>query len=189
ILHLLYSRFVTKVFFDLGFLGVTEPFTRVVNQGMVTYHGGAMSKSRGNLVELGATIERWGADSARVAVMFAGPPEDDLEWDTVSIAGVHRWLGRVWRAVFGAAGPGAGGSASGSELRRLAHRTMQAVTADLERIAFNVAIAKLMTLSNELQRAVDDRVEAPALREAAEALVLLLAPIAPHLAEELWHEA
>jgi leucyl-tRNA synthetase len=190
ILHLLYSRFVCKVLCDLGLVGFTEPFLKLVNQGMVLYHGGAMSKSQGNVVELGPTIERWGADATRVAVMFAGPPEDDTDWSAVSVSGVQKWLGRVWRAVFEAAARDAGERSGGGEnLRRIAHRTVGAVTADYERIGFNVAVAKMMILSNELQGALDAGVEGQAAVEAAEQLVLLLAPMAPHIAEELWHEA
>jgi len=149
-----------------------------------------MSKSRGNLVELGPTIDRWGADSARLTVMFAGPPADDLDWSTVSMAGIHKWLGKVWRVVHRTieVSDEADGAA-GEELRRQTHRTVKAVTRDLERIGFNVAIAKLMTLTNELQRALDKGVGRSAVRDAAERLVLMLSPMAPHIAEELWHEA
>jgi leucyl-tRNA synthetase len=190
ILHLLYSRFVTKVFFDLDLVGFTEPFLKSVNQGMVLYHGDAMSKSKGNLVELGPTIERWGADATRVAVMFAGPPEDDMDWAAVSLAGIQKWLGRVWRAVFEAAAREDGERSDvSSDLRRIVHRTVKAVGADYERIGFNVAVAKMMILTNELQRALDAGVDGEAAVEAAERLVLLLAPMAPHIAEELWHEA
>jgi leucyl-tRNA synthetase len=191
ILHLLYSRFVTKALYDQHLVGFTEPFTRLVNQGMVLFEGEAMSKSRGNLVEMGPTIEQWGADAARVTVMFAGPPQDDLDWSTVSMSGVHKWLGRVWRTVFeaGTKEVPEGRSAAALALRRSTHRAVKAVTADLERIAFNVAIAKLMTLTNELQRAIDAGVDGAATREAAETLVLLLSPLAPHIAEELWHQA
>ncbi len=191
ILHLLYSRFITKVLFDLGLVGFTEPFHKLVNQGMVLYHGDAMSKSRGNLVELGPTIDRWGADATRLAVMFAGPPEDDVDWASVSMSGLRKWLGRVWRAVFEAASRRAAGATPDvdDELRRTTHRTVKAVTADYERVGFNVAIAKMMTLTNELQRALDADAGGEAAIEAAERLVLLVAPMAPHIAEELWHEA
>jgi leucyl-tRNA synthetase len=197
ILHLLYARFIAKVLFDLGLVPFTEPFMRLVNQGMVYFKGGAFSKSRGNVVEPLPLMERWGADSIRLAMMFASPPEDDMDWAAVSVAGVHKWLGRVWRAVHRAgegsrdrgAPPSAGGTAADEELRRAVHRTVKGVTADLDRIGFNVAISKLMTLTNELQRGLDGSVSAPAALEAAERLVLLLTPLAPHFAEELWHEA
>jgi leucyl-tRNA synthetase len=200
ILHLLYSRFITKVLYDLGYVGFVEPFTTLVNQGMVTYGGQAMSKSRGNLVELGPTIEKWGADAARVTIMFAGPPQDDVDWASVSVAGVHKWLGRVWRTVFaateaaaseggGTSGDGDAVAGAGESLRRAANRTLKQVTADYDRHGFNVAISKMMVLTNELQRALDAGVRGEPVRDAAEKLVLVLAPMAPHIAEELWHEA
>jgi leucyl-tRNA synthetase len=200
ILHLLYSRFIVKVLYDLGHVGFVEPFTTLVNQGMVLYGGEAMSKSKGNLVELGPTIEKWGADTVRLTVMFAGPPEDDTDWAAVSVSGVHKWLGRLWRAVFavveggprggwGTSGDGDSAAPVGDELRRYVHRTVKAVTADYDRIGFNVAISKMMMLTNELQRALEAGVRGEAVREAAEKLVLVLAPFAPHIAEELWHEA
>jgi leucyl-tRNA synthetase len=189
ILHLLYARFVTKVLFDLGLVRFIEPFVRLVNQGMVYFKGGAFSKSRGNVVEPLPLIEQWGADTIRLAMMFASPPEDDMDWAAVSVSGVHKWLGRVWRAVHRAAEVSGDGGPADDELRRLTHRTVKGVTADLERIGFNVAISKLMTLTNELQRALDSGIRGAVARDAAERLVLLLAPIAPHIAEELWHEA
>ncbi len=190
ILHLLYARFITKVLFDLGLVMFTEPFKRLINQGMVYFKGGAFSKSRGNVVEPLPLIEQWGADTVRLAMMFASPPEDDMDWAAVSVSGVHKWLGRVWRVVHRAAGvSGDGDSSTEDELRRFTHRTVKGVTTDLERVGFNVAISKLMTLTNELHRALDSGVRGVAARDAAERLVLLLAPMAPHIAEELWHEA
>jgi leucyl-tRNA synthetase len=190
ILHLLYARFIIKVLFDLGLVPFIEPFIKLVNQGMVYYKGGAFSKSRGNVVEPIPLIEQWGADTIRLAMMFASPPEDDMDWAAVSVWGVHKWLGRVWRAVHRAAEvSGDGDSPAGDELQRLIHRTVRGVTTDLERIGFNVAISKLMTLTNELQRSLDSGLRGVAARDAAERLVLLLAPMAPHIAEELWHEA
>ena len=154
ILHLLYSRFITKVLFDLGHVKFTEPFRNLLNQGMVIYKGAALSKSRGNVVEPLPLIERWGADSIRLAMMFAAPVEDDVDWATVSVSGVHKWLGRVWRAVHEAASAsgGDGTSAEPETLRRLTHRTVKAVTTDYDRFGFNVAIAKLMGLTNEIHR-------------------------------------
>jgi leucyl-tRNA synthetase len=192
ILHLLYSRFITKVLFDLGLVPFTEPFTRLVNQGMVYFKGGAFSKSRGNVVEPLPLIQQWGADTVRLAMMFASPPEDDMDWGAVSVSGVHKWLGRVWRTVHRAAvasGEDDGDGSAGDELRRLTHRTMKAVTSDIERIGFNVAISKLMTLTNELKRGLEAGVPGPIARDTAERLVLMLSPLAPHIAEELWHEA
>jgi leucyl-tRNA synthetase len=190
ILHLLYARFFIKALFDLGMVSFSEPFVRLLNQGMVVYEGEAMSKSRGNLVELGPTIDSWGADTVRVTVMFAGPPQDDLDWATVSLAGAHKWLARVWRVVHEAVGLGTvdrqAGSVPAEDLRAAAHRGAKAVTDDLERFAFNVAISKMMVLTSQIQAALTSGADPAALHEASEMLVRLIAPIAPHIAEELW---
>ncbi|HYT25638.1 MAG TPA: class I tRNA ligase family protein, partial [Actinomycetota bacterium] len=186
ILHLLYSRFFVKVLHDLGLVPFTEPFRALLNQGMVVMRGAAMSKSRGNLVEPSALIEEHGADVARLTMLFAGPFEDDVDWADVSPEGVARWVQRVWRTVHLAVGePGAG--APDPELVRLAHRTTQGVGDDLERFRFNTAIAKLMVLTNGLSDALrHGRGTAAERRDAAERLVLLLAPLAPFVTEELW---
>jgi leucyl-tRNA synthetase len=135
-------------------------------------------------------MEKWGADSIRTTMLFAGPVEDDVDWATVSAAGAHKWLGRVYRAVFEAAerGDGDGGDA-GEALLRLVHRTRKEVTRAFDHQRFNVAIARLMTLTNELVHALDGGVGGTPVREAAETLVKTVAPFAPHIAEELWHEA
>jgi leucyl-tRNA synthetase len=196
ILHLLYSRFVVKVLHDIGLMSFVEPFTRLLNQGMVINEGAALSKSKGNVVEPLPLIERWGADAIRTTMLFSGPVEDDVDWATVSAQGAHKWLSRVWRSVWEAAESGtvAPGETSGDdegqdELRRVVHRTRKAVTADMERHRFNVAIAKLMTLTNELVRALDAGLHGPQTREAAESLTQMIAPFAPHMAEELWRRA
>ena len=190
ILHLLYARFFTKVLCDMGLVGFPEPFTSLLNQGMVVMHGAAMSKSRGNLVEPSAIIDEHGADVARLTILFAGPFEDDVDWADVSPEGMARWVQRVWRAVHAAvAEPAAGEPAwpDDPELVRLAHRTTAGVTDDLERFRFNTAISKLMVLSNGLADAVRaGRASAAQRRDAAERLVLLLAPLAPFVTEELW---
>jgi leucyl-tRNA synthetase len=187
ILHLLYSRFVTKACQDLGFISFSEPFSRLMNQGQVIYGGAAMSKSRGNLVEPMPLVERYGADTVRLTMLFAGPFEDDVDWKTVSTEGTHKWLRRAHRAVFDAV------EASDDpqreepmELKRVTHRTIKGVTEDLERFGFNVAISKLMVLTNEMTKTL---AAGGGAREAAEALTLLLAPLGPFLAEELWREA
>jgi leucyl-tRNA synthetase len=153
-------------------------------------HGAAMSKSRGNLVEPSEIIDEHGADVARLTMLFAGPFEDDVDWADVSPEGMARWVQRVWRTVHLAAAPpaaGGAGRADDPELERLAHRTTAGVTDDLERFRFNTAISKLMVLSNGLADAVRaGRGGAAQRRDAAERLVLLLAPLAPFVTEELW---
>jgi leucyl-tRNA synthetase len=189
ILHLLYSRFITKVLYDIGLVSFTEPFTRCLNQGMVINEGAALSKSRGNVVEPLPLMEKWGADSIRTTMLFAGPVEDDVDWATVSAAGAHKWLGRVYRAVFEAADRGEGGGEDGDRLLRMVHRTRKEVTRAFDHHRFNVAIARLMTLTNELVHALDAGGGGAPVRAAAETLVKTVAPFAPHIAEELWHEA
>jgi len=180
ILHLLYSRFFTKVLHDMGMVGFREPFPRLLNQGMVIMQGAKMSKSRGNLVEPAPLIEEWGADTIRVTMLFAGPVEDDIDWATVSPAGVHSWLGRVWRVALAAADQG---GEDPEELRRLTHRTIREVTDLYERFRTNVAVARLMELTTEIRRVLDD---GGSVRQATEALVLMLAPMAPFITEEIW---
>jgi leucyl-tRNA synthetase len=182
ILHLLYCRFVTKVLNDIGLVPFREPFPKLLNQGMVIMKGAKMSKSRGNLVEPMPLVDRWGADTIRVTMLFANKPEDDIDWATVSPEGVHDWLGRVWRAVHDAAERD---GQDGGSLRRLTHRTVRTITELYERYRFNVAVAKLMELTNEIRSALD---RGEAARTACSTLVLLMAPMAPFIAEELWRE-
>ena len=187
ILHLLYSRFVTKVFYDMDLVTFTEPFPRLMNQGQVIFDGASMSKSRGNIVEPMPLIERWGADTMRLTMLFAGPFEDDIDWKLIAPEGDRRppsnaWLGRVFAAVDDAV------ARDGEEpeaLRRLTHRTIKGVMQDLERFRFNVAISKLQVLTNELRAALD---AGGGGRGAASALAQMLAPLAPFAAEELWRE-
>ncbi len=185
ILHLLYSRFVTKVLYDLEMVGFTEPFPRLMNQGQVIYDGASMSKSKGNIIEPMPLVERWGADTMRLTMLFAGPFEDDIDWKLIAPApdkrpGVHQWLGRVFAAVSDAVATSAEEPAS---LVRLTHKTIKGVTDDVERFRLNTAISKLMVLTNEMRAALDAGAGAGA---AASALVQLLAPLAPFAAEELW---
>jgi leucyl-tRNA synthetase len=186
ILHLLYSRFFTKVLYDMDMVGFTEPFPRLMNQGQVIYAGASMSKSKGNIVEPMPIVERWGADSMRLTMLFAGPFEDDIDWaliagDPDKRPGVHAWLGRVFAAVGDAAErPDAGESEA---LERLTHRTIKGVTEDVDRFRFNTAISKLMVLTNEMRSALDAGGGAIG---AARALTQMLAPFAPFAAEELW---
>ncbi|MGQ0669367.1 MAG: leucine--tRNA ligase [Actinomycetota bacterium] len=188
ILHLLYSRFFTKVLYDMGLIGFTEPFPRLMNQGQVIYGGASMSKSKGNLVAPMPVVERWGADTMRLIMLFAGPFEDDIDWKLIAgdpdrRPGVNSWLGRVWTAAFEAA---ARSEPDPPDLVRLTHRTVKGVTEDLERYRFNTAISKLMVLTNEVRKTLD---AGGGGRAATAALVQLLAPMAPFIAEELWREA
>jgi leucyl-tRNA synthetase len=187
ILHLLYCRFFTKVLFDMGMVGFTEPMLRLMNQGQVIFGGASMSKSKGNIVEPMPLVERWGADTMRLNILFAGPFEDDIDWKLIAPdpdrrPGVTTWLGRVFAAV----GDACERDAPDPEpLRRLTHRTIRAVTDDMERFRFNVAISKLQVLTNGMRSALD---AGDGAREAASALTQLLAPLAPFAAEELWRE-
>jgi leucyl-tRNA synthetase len=188
ILHLLYTRFFTKVLYDLGMVGFTEPFPRLMNQGQVIYDGASMSKSKGNIVEPMPLVERWGADTMRLIMLFAGPFEDDIDWKLIAgddpdrRPGVHSWLGRVFAAV-GEAVERGDSVAEPDALVRLTHKTIRDVTDDLERFRFNVAISKLQVLTNEMRAALDGGGGALG---AARALVPMLAPFAPFAAEELW---
>ena len=187
ILHLLYFRFFTKVFHDTGLVSFVEPTLRLMNQGQVIYGGASMSKSKGNIVEPMPLVERWGADTMRLTMLFAGPFEDDIDWKLIAPdperrPGVNSWLGRVFAAVQEAFDRDA---EEPEALRRVTHRTIKGVTEDLEDFRFNVAIAKLMVLTNEIRSALDTSAGA---REASTALVQMMAPMAPFVAEELWRE-
>jgi leucyl-tRNA synthetase len=187
ILHLLYSRFFTKVLYDMGLVGFTEPFPKLMNQGQVIYDGASMSKSKGNIVEPMPIVERWGADSMRLTMLFAGPFEDDIDWKLIARApdrkpGVTAWIGRVFATVADAADRGREAAEPDALVRRT-HRTIKGVTDDVERFRFNTAISKLMVLTNEMRSALD---AGGGALEAARALVQMLAPFAPFAAEELW---
>ncbi len=155
ILHLLYSRFFTKVLRDLGLLGFDEPFTNLLTQGMVKKDGETMSKSKGNVVAPEEIIERFGADTLRAYILFMAPPDKDLEWSYEGVEGMHRWLSRVWRFVTETAeevasgcGVAASGDTAAKTLHREMHRVTGKVTDDVERFQFNTAIAAMMELTN-----------------------------------------
>ncbi len=196
VLHLLYARFFTKVLRDLGFLKLDEPFRRLLTQGMVIKDGAKMSKSKGNVVDPDALLERYGADTARLFCLFASPPERDLEWSDQGIEGMSRFLGRVWRLVHAAvlrlAAPGtppATEAAPDRDLHRLTHHTIRRVTEDVvERLHFNTAIAAVMELVTATGTAAETAHPAT-LREAIDTILLLLAPFVPHVASELWEVA
>jgi leucyl-tRNA synthetase len=188
ILHLLYCRFFTKALYDMGMVGFTEPFPRLMNQGQVIYDGASMSKTKGNIVEPMPLVERWGADTMRVMMLFAGPFEDDIDWKLIAPGpdkrpGIHSWLARVFTAVQDAVERG--DAPEPDALVRLTHKTTRGVTDDLDRFRFNVAISKLMVLTNEIRTALDAGAGAGT---AARTLVQLVAPFAPFTAEELWRE-
>jgi len=216
ILHLLYSRFFTRVLRDIGLLQCDEPFKRVLTQGMVLKNGAVMSKSKGNVVDPDDMLARYGADALRLYVMFVAPPEKEVEWSDSGLEGSFRFLVRVWRLVDHWAGAVSHARNDGSEvsgevytdseraLRRKTHETIRRVTVDIEeRVHLNTAVSSLMELVNELyafsestSRGAPSRSEpAPdaerketvwVIREAVHALVLMIAPFAPHTAEELW---
>jgi len=189
VLHLLYSRFVVKALRDAGHLGVGEPFQALLNQGQVILDGAAMSKSKGNLVVPGEVVEAYGADTLRATMLFASPPEDDIDWATVSAAGMHKWLSRLWRlarSVGDTDGSGPPGGPADEALRRATHRTIGDVTADYEQRKYNTVIAKLMTLTNQLMRAQAAGASPAGQAEAVDTLLVLLAPICPFITEELW---
>jgi len=193
ILHLLYSRFFTKVLRDLGLIDHGEPFVRMRNQGMILGEDGEkMSKSRGNVVNPDHLVDAYGADAVRAYLMFIGPWDQGGPWNYQGIEGVSRFLGRVWSAIATPseeAVPDAD-AASLKELRRAVHQAIAKVTDHLEGFRFNTAVAELMTLQNALTKAKAAGAEGSAeWSEAREAMTLLLAPIAPHLAEELWARA
>ncbi|MFP3929156.1 MAG: leucine--tRNA ligase, partial [Desulfobacteraceae bacterium] len=232
ILHLLYSRFYTRVLRDLGYLEVSEPFTNLLTQGMVCketescpVHGylypnevedgkckrcGAevvtggtvkMSKSKRNVIDPQEMVDRYGADTVRMFCLFASPPERDLEWSEQGVEGSHRFLNRVWKLVMDNLAPlrstavFEGGSSLPDHLaglHRKTHQTIRKVTSDIEdRFHFNTAVSAIMELVNEVSRLAgeqdhEDRLAWSVLREAVEAAVVLLSPVVPHIAEELW---
>ncbi|MGB4592763.1 MAG: leucine--tRNA ligase [Coriobacteriia bacterium] len=194
ILHLLYSRFFTKVFRDMGLADFAEPFTNLLTQGMVKKDGETMSKSKGNVVAPEEMIARFGADALRAYILFMAPPDKDLEWNQEGLEGIYRFLNRVWRYVAEVAGqkPVASGDTTAAALRRERHRVIGKVSEDIERFQFNTALSAMMELLNaagDYRRGVREGVRDTALeREVAETLTLLIAPYAPHMAEELWRE-
>ena len=189
ILHLLYSRFFTKVLHDLGMLSFTEPFTRLLNQGMVLKDGSAMSKSRGNLVKLSDELDKHGVDAIRVSLVFAGPPEDDIDWSDVSPAGSLKFLNRAWRISQDVTSkPGIDFKKGDLELRKITHKAIADIELAVESFRFNVVIARIMELVNATRKAIDSGCGAndAAVREAAEAIALSLSLVAPYTAEEMW---
>ena len=189
ILHLLYARFFTKVLNDMGMIDFDEPFTRLLNQGMVQMNGSAMSKSRGNLVRLSDQLGEHGVDAVRLTMAFAGPPEDDIDWADVSPAGSAKFLARAWRAAADVTSkPGIDFASGNAELRKATHTFLRDFGPLIENFKFNVGVAKLMELVNALRKSIDGVVggEDPAVREAAEAVAIGLSLFAPYTAEDMW---
>ena len=195
VLHLLYARFFTKVVRDLGLYDGDEPFRNLLTQGMVIKDGAKMSKSKGNVVDPDFIMAKYGADTARLFSLFAAPPERDLEWSDQGVDGASRFLHRVWAITYKYHGSitsaaSAGAAATGDPLFRKTHLTIKKVTEDIERqFQFNTAIAAMMELVNELYEQTAPGVapvRLPVVKTALESLALLLAPFAPHFAEELW---
>ena len=189
ILHLLYSRFFTKVLFDMDMVSFNEPFPRLLNQGMVLMDGSAMSKSRGNLVRLSDELANHGVDAIRLSMVFAGPPEDDVDWSDVSPAGSVKFLTRAWRLSGDVTSkPGVDFSTGEISLRKATHKALHDAAFAVESFRFNVAIARVMELVNATRKAVDSGCGPadPAVREAVEATAIMLSLVAPYTAEEKW---
>jgi len=173
ILHLLYSRFFTKFFKDIGMVGFDEPFQKLLTQGMVLKDGEVMSKSKGNIVDPDTMIKKYGADTLRLFILFAAPPETELEWDDRAMEGAFKFLNRVWRIQDNLKDKADGG------LIRSMHKAIKKVSDDIEGFKFNTAIASLMELVNNIYQSGADK-------DVFSKLVIMLSPIAPHFCEELW---
>jgi leucyl-tRNA synthetase len=192
ILHLIYSRFFTKVIRDLGLTANDEPVKNLFTQGMVIRNGAKMSKSKGNVVPADEVVARYGADTARLFALFAAPPEKDVDWLDAGVEGQYRFLGRVYRfatrnAERARAGEGPATEADRTALRKL-HQTIQKVTSDFEtRWHFNTSIASIMELLNDLY-GIESGLSGAALAEILEKITLLLAPFAPYVTQEIWEE-
>jgi leucyl-tRNA synthetase len=189
ILHLLYARFITKVLHDLGYLDFEEPFSSLLNQGMVILDGAKMSKSKGNLVYFSEELDAYGVDAVRLTMAFAGPPEDDIDWRDVSPVGSQKFLARAWRLSGDVtSAPGTSPEGGDVELRRALHRFLADIPGLIEAFKFNVAVARTMEMVNHTRKAIDTGAGGadPSVREAAEAIALALSMFAPHTAEDMW---
>ncbi|MCD0451814.1 leucine--tRNA ligase [Actinocorallia sp. API 0066] len=191
VMHLLYTRFFTKVLYDMGLVDFTEPFRRLLNQGQVINQGRAMSKSLGNGVDLGQQIDDFGVDAVRLTMLFGGPPEDDIDWADVSPGASQKFLARAYRVMTDVtSAPGVDFATGDVALRRFTHRTVDEVTRLVEGHRFNVAIARLMELTSAARKAIDSGPGPadPAVREAAEALAIMLSVATPYITEEGWEK-
>jgi len=189
VLHLLYARFFTMVLNDMGLVGFREPFSAQLNQGTVINQGAKMSKSKGNGVRLGEQLSAYGVDAVRLTLVFAGPPEDDIDWADMSPSGSLRFLQRAWRLSGDiTSAPGADPATGDVALRKVTHRTVHDAAELVEGFKFNVLVARVMELVNATRKAIDSGAGPtdPAVREAAEAVTILLSLVAPYVAEEMW---
>jgi leucyl-tRNA synthetase len=187
ILHLIYSRFFTKMMRDIGLIENSEPARRLFTQGMVIAEGAKMSKSKGNVVGADLLAEKFGTDTSRMFVLFAAPPEKEVDWRVEGAEGIYRFLGRVYRFATRNVGQGHSGSSDKKVLRKL-HQTLKKITEDFEtRWHFNTCIASIMELVNILY-AEEPNISAAPMAEILEKLSLMLAPFAPYLSQEIWEE-
>jgi leucyl-tRNA synthetase len=189
ILHLLYARFITKVLFDLGYVTFTEPFSALLNQGLVLMDGSAMSKSKGNLVRLSDQLEEHGVDAVRLTMAFAGPPEDDIDWADVSPSGSEKFLARAWRLAGDVTSKTDVDWRTGdAALRRQTHRLLAEGPGLIESFKFNVLVARIMELVNATRKTIDSGAGGSdaAVREATEVIAVALSLFAPYTAEDMW---
>ena len=189
ILHLLYARFWVKVAHDMGLVDFVEPFTRLLNQGMVLKDGSAMSKSRGNLVRLTEELEINGVDAIRLSMVFAGPPEDDIDWAEVSPSGSKKFLARAWRLASDVTSEvGTDPTKGDAQLRKATHKAIRDGELNVESLRFNVLVARVMELVNATRKAIDTGCGPadPAVREAVETVAIMLSVVCPYTAEEMW---
>ena len=185
VLHLLYSRFFTRVLRDLGYHRLSEPFSRLLTQGMVIKDGAKMSKSKGNVVDPNYLIEKYGADTARLFTLFASPPERDLDWSDLGVEGAYRFLNRVWALCYETVSNRWAGNSPHPEMNFWIHKTIKKVTEDIENFHFNTAIAAIMEFVNYLHKVAPESGLSPSFKEALKTLVVLLFPFVPHFAAEL----
>lgn len=183
VLHLLYSRFFTKFLKDVGLLDFSEPFQRLLTQGMVLKDGKVMSKSLGNIVAPDNIIERYGTDTLRLYILFAGPPEDEIEWNERSLVGARRFLQRVWKLSVLLKEQTT--QVGDQTLLHKTHQTIKKVTKDIENFKLNTAIASIMELVNTIYQ-INSRKSHVNFNEAIKMVVRLVSPFAPHIAEEMW---
>ncbi len=188
ILHLMYSRFITKVLYDLGYVNFVEPFERLFTQGMIIKDGAKMSKSKGNVVSPDHLIENFGADTMRLYILFIGPPDRDAEWNDRAVEGIWRFLNRVWNLLeIYKSLEGTGKEEVDKSVRRKLHQTIKKVTDDMEGdFHFNTAVSAIMELVNLLYEKRDNGISQEVFGEAIENLILLLYPFVPHICEEMW---